>query len=126
MFRRADIYVRRGSQSVRGGHDDIVKFMERAEEQGRRRASGQLKELTSELARLPKGSAPLLMAATPIGELHGTPQMLVDVAIHRRIGGAPRCSFGCWTGSIVNKSSGSCSSIPPWYTPRPSCLTAKP
>lgn len=87
VFREGDIYIRRGSQTVRVSHDDIVRMIDEAEERGRRQFLDYLRELTERMVRLPEGSTPIVLAATPTGEIMGSPSALVDVVMYRRRAG---------------------------------------
>lgn len=83
-FREGDIYIRRGSQSVRATYTDIVRIVDAAEERGRRSFIEHLHEVTEKMVRLPEGSTPIVLAATPTGEMAGVPEAMLHVVLYRR------------------------------------------
>jgi Predicted transcriptional regulator containing an HTH domain and an uncharacterized domain shared with the mammalian protein Schlafen len=84
VFREGDIYVRRGSQSIRASYSDIVKIIDEAEERGRQSFVEQLHEAMKNLARLPEGSMPIILATSPTGDMMGAPAAMVDLVFYRR------------------------------------------
>lgn len=84
VFREGDIYVRRGSQSVRVSYSDIVKIIDEAEERGRQSFVEQLHEVMRNMVRLPEGSMPIILATSPTGDMMGAPAAMVDLVFYRR------------------------------------------
>lgn len=84
VFREGDIYVRRGSQSVRVSYSDMVRIVDEAEERGRQSFVEQLHEVAKNMVRLPEGSRPIVLATSPTGDMMGAPAAMVDLVLYRR------------------------------------------
>lgn len=86
-FQKGDIYVRHGDASVRADHSHIAGFIDRAVEASRGALVGQIGQIVAQISRLPEDSDPLIIARTPDGSIAGTPEAVVDLAVHRHRGG---------------------------------------
>lgn len=84
VFRAGDIYIRRGTTGKRAGYNEVVSLIDQAEERGRTRYLDHLKRMFEKMARLPEGTEPLVVGATPTGETAGTSDAVVDFALVRR------------------------------------------